>query len=117
MAYTLVEGDTGVVWTVTITDDAVPPVAVNLTNCKVRMAWTVAVADAAGRYSVSAKKTGTMTITDAVNGVATYQWKAGELSPGNMVIEVTVETSAGKFITNPILVTREVRSRIGTLPV
>ena len=66
------------------------------------------------RYSISGATTQvkTMTITDAVNGVAQYQFLTGELIAGTMKGEIEITDSTSKITTSVVPFVVEVRAKI-----
>ncbi len=94
-----VSGDTGSKLEVTCKDDDTGAVII-LTGATVKLKW-LDVADAL--------QTKTMTITDAVNGVADYQFLADELFGTQMKFEVEITDSGGKVLHNLDLIRENCR--------
>ncbi len=94
-----VSGDTGSKLEVTCKDDDTG-VVIDLTGSTVKLKWD----DAAGVL-----QTKTMTITDAVNGIAEYQFLASELFPRQMKFEVEITDAAAKVLHNIELIRENVR--------
>lgn len=94
-----VAGDTGSKLKVTCQDDDSGN-AINLTGSTVKLKWD----DADG-----ALQTKTMTITDAVNGIAEYQFLASELFSRQMKFEVEITDSGGKVLHSLELIRENVR--------
>lgn len=97
-----VSGDTGSKLEVTCKDDDTG-VVINLTGATVRLKWL----DAA-----EALQTKTMTITDAVNGVADYQFLADDLFGLQMKFEVEITDSGGKVLRNIELIRENCRAAL-----
>jgi len=91
MAVQFVENDTGSVLEITATDD-VTGVVINLTGSTVKLRYKI-------KTALAVEKT--MTI-DAVptTGKATYQFLAGELSPGPFRGEVEITGAGGDVTTS-----------------
>ncbi len=88
MAELLVKNDTGRKLQLTLQDDGA---AVNLTGATVNLHY---------RIAGGTVKTAAMTLTDAVNGVAEYQFATGDLDvAGSLDYEVQVTDSGGKITT------------------
>lgn len=100
MAYDLVTGDTGSTLQVTIKDKTGS--AVDLTGGSVKFRWE----GNAGLVEVSA------VLTDAVNGVASHKFAAGEIIAPKMRIEVEA-TVGGDVITGTDLIELSVREELG----
>ena len=98
----LVTGDTGSIYQVTCTDS--DGVAINLTGATVRLRW---------EDDVGVIQTRTMGITDAVNGVAEYQFLAAEIIAPKMKFETEVQDSGGFITSSNDLVTLTVREELG----
>lgn len=92
-----VANDTGSKLKVTCKDNDTGA-AINLTGATVLLRWM----DKTG-----ATQSKTMTVTDAANGVAEYQFAAGEIAYPKMSFDVRITDTGGKIITNlaPIEVT------------
>lgn len=99
MATSFVAGDTGSVLRVTCKDNATGA-AINLTGATVELRWN------AGGITT----TRTMTVIDATNGVAEYQFTATDLVPGEMAFEVKITDSGGKILRNLNLLIENVRA-------
>jgi len=97
-----VSGDTGSVLEVTCKDDDAGTV-IDLTGATVELQWD----DAAG-----ALQSKTMTVTDAVNGVAEYQFLADELIATQMKFEVKITDSGGNVLRNIELLRENVREAL-----
>lgn len=102
MSYDLVTGDTGSSLVVNIKDTA--SAVVNLTGATIKFRWE-------GEDGVLVERTAT--ISDAVNGVAEYQFATNEIFATKMRVEVEVTDSAGKIITGTDLITLQVREQLG----
>lgn len=88
MAELLVKNDTGRKLQLTLQDDGA---AVNLTGATANLHY---------RIAGGTVKTVAMTLTDAVNGVAEYQFATGDLDvAGSLDYEVQVTDSGGKITT------------------
>ena len=88
MAELLVKNDTGRKLQVTLQDDGA---AVNLTGATLKLHY---------RIAGGTVKTAAMTVTDAVNGVAEYQFATGDLDAGGTFdYEVQVTDSGSKITT------------------
>lgn len=101
-AFTFVSGDTDSTLEITCTDTADPAVAINLANCTVRLYWQVG----------DVERGGTMTVTDAANGVAEYTFVTGDLLAGTMTAEVEIEDTSGHILTCQDVLEYAVRERI-----
>ena len=99
MDYDFRAGDTGSKLRVTCKDSQTE-VAINLTGAAVKLQWRKADATLA---SVA------MTVTDAVNGVAEYQFLAGELTSPAMDFSVEITDSGGKIVKNVNAIYKTVR--------
>lgn len=102
MSYDLVTGDTGSILSVSVKDSETA-LAKDLTACSVIFRWE----------GVSGIVSRAATITDAVNGVAQYQFAAGEIIAPRMKIEVEITDSAGKIVTGTELISLTVREELG----
>ena len=88
MAELLVKNDTGRKLKLTLKDNGA---AVDLTGATVNLHY---------RIASGTVKTAAMTLTDAVNGVAEYQFATGDLDAGGIFdYEVQVTDSGGKITT------------------
>jgi hypothetical protein len=87
--YTLVAGDTGTVLTLTCQDAGNNNAAINLTGMTVKLLFRIG-------YGVT--QTRSMTIVDAVNGKAKYQFVTGDLVAGIMEARATITDGAGNVI-------------------
>ncbi len=94
-----VSGDTGSKLEVTCKDDDTG-VVIDLTGSTVKLKWL----DAA-----DALQTKTMTITDAVNGVADYQFLANELIETQMKFEVEITDAVSDVLHSLELIRENVR--------
>lgn len=83
--------------------DRVTKVLQNLTGTTVTLRWKI---------ESGAKVERAMTITDAVNGVAEYQFATGELTPGTFQYEATITDGTGRTLTTLMIQLLEVRARI-----
>lgn len=101
MPYDVVAGDTGTILRVTIKDTA--GAAVDLTGASAVFRW----AGIAGLVEVAA------VITDAVNGVVSHKFMAGEITAPDMSIEVEVTDSGGFKLTGLDLIKLTVRQQLG----
>lgn len=99
----LVTNDTGSVLRVTCTDNDTGA-AIDLTGATVRARWE----DADG-----VMQTYVMTIADAVNGIATYQFQTGEIVYPLMRIEIEVTDGFGYVTSNLDLIELTVREELG----
>ena len=95
-----VSGDTGSKLEVTCKDDDTGVVIV-LTGSTVKLKWLNA---------ADVLQTKTMTITDAVNGVADYQFLANELIAKQMKFEVEITDSSGNVLHSVELIRENVRA-------
>lgn len=102
MAYDFVSGDTGSKIQVTCKDNDLGT-AINLTGATVTISWE----NASGTVV-----TKTMTITNAVSGIAEYQFLAGELLSGKMKFEIVITDAIGKIISNLSLIEVSVREQM-----
>jgi len=102
MTIEFVTGDTGskLVATCVTNSDGL---AIDLTGATVRLRWE-------GDTSVQTK---VMTITDGPNGVAEYQFLAGEIIVPKMKFEVEITDSSGFVVTNLTLIEVGVREQLG----
>lgn len=98
MGYELVSGDTASALQVRCRDNQTK-LPIDLTGATVRLKWM------SGANIVSR----TMTIVDAVQGVARYQFATGELEPGDMRFEVEITDSGGKIMRSLDLIVESVR--------
>lgn len=98
----LVVADTGSKLQVTCSDNDTLSV-INLTGATVTLRWV----DANGVL-----QTKTMTVTNAVGGVAEYLFLAGEIAYPKMKFEVIITDSGGKTITNLELIEVATRNRL-----
>ena len=94
-----VSGDTGSKLEVTCKRDDTG-VVIDLTGSTVKLKWDDA---------VGALQTKTMIITDAVNGIADYQFLAAELIAPQMKFEIEITDSGGKILHNIELIRENVR--------
>lgn len=101
MAYDLVTGDTGSRLVVTCKDK--DGTAIDLTGATVRLQWE-------GENGVAVIQT--MTINDAANGVASYQFAAGQIFAPRMVFEVEITDPLGNVVTSTEVITLTVREEI-----
>jgi len=97
-----VSGDTGSKLQVTCKDDDTGT-AIDLTGSTVQLQWK----DRSGTFVEK-----TMTVTDAANGVAEYQFAAGELFAKKMLFEVEITDSSGNVIRSLSLLEEDVRSAL-----
>ncbi len=97
-----VSGDTGSKLEVTCKDNDTGLV-INLTGSTVKLKW---------RDAADALQTKTMTITDAVNGIAEYQFLAAELIAPQMKFEVEITDTAGNVLHNIELIRESVREAL-----
>lgn len=95
-----VSGDTGSKLEVTCKRDDTGAV-IDLTGSTVKLKWD----DAAGALQTKA-----MTITDAANGIAEYQFLANELFAQQMKFEVEITDSGGKVLHSLELIRENVRA-------
>jgi hypothetical protein len=98
----LVTGDTASSLSITCKDSAGQPI--DLTGCTVKLHWL----DENGVL-----KNPDMTISNAVNGIVTYQFGANEIFAPKMVFEVQITNSSGKILTSSNTFTLTVREQIG----
>ena len=98
----LVTGDTGSKLVINCKDGS--GVAINLTGASVRLIWE-------GADGVIKSKT--MTIDNAVNGVVSYTFLAGEIFATKMVLEIEITDSGGKIVTCTDKIELTVREQIG----
>lgn len=94
-----VSGDTGSKLEVTCKDDDTGLV-IDLTGSTVKLKWL---------DIVKALQTKTMTITDAINGIAEYQFLANELFGRQMKFEVEITDSGGEVLRNIELIRESCR--------
>ena len=99
----LVTGDTGSIFQVTCTDASTGQV-IDLTGATVRLRWE----DDTGTV-----QTRIMGVTDAVNGVAEYQFAAGEIIYPRMVFETEITDALGYITSSNDLTTLTVREELG----
>ncbi len=97
-----VSGDTGSKLEVTCKDDDTG-VVIDLTGSTVKLKWL----DAA-----DALQTKTMTITDAVNGIAEYQFLAADLTGTQLKFEVEITDSGGDVLRILDLIRENVREAL-----
>lgn len=101
--YSLVTGDTGSILRATCKDGSTGA-AINLSGASVIARWI----DNAG-----ATISRSMTVTDAINGIAQYQFAAGEIVAPQMRIEIEVTDASGKITTSTDEIVLSVRAQIG----
>jgi len=100
--YQFVSGDTGSKLQVTCKNDADNSI-INLTGATVKLKWK----DSAGLLISK-----TMTITNAVGGIAEYQFGTSELYAGAMSFEIEITDTSSKIITSLSLVDTTIRNRL-----
>lgn len=97
--YQFVAGDTGSILEITCKNDADNTV-IDLTGCTLALQWK-----GANGVLVSAN----MTVTDAINGKARYQFLTTELFAGTMQFEVKITDVNSKVIRSLDLLSEKVR--------
>jgi hypothetical protein len=102
MSATFVEGDTGSKLRVTCIDNDTR-LAIPLAGKTVRLRW-----DSGSRMVER-----TMSVVDAPNGMAEYQFAAGELVSGLMQFEVEIQDGSGNVISSLSLLREQVRRQLG----
>ena len=97
--YQFVSGDTGSKLQVTCKNDADNTV-IDLTGSTVKLKW---------KNSVGTLVTKTITITNAVGGIAEYQFGTSELYAGTMYFEIEIADASSKIFRNLSLLTEKIR--------
>jgi hypothetical protein len=100
--YNFVEGDTASILEVKCID-AFTSLPINMTGSTAKLKWV-------NRAKVTLLKN--MTITDAINGVAQYNFGVGELEPPTMSFDVVITNSNNKTLTCREIVQINVRKRL-----
>jgi hypothetical protein len=101
MSYDLVTGDTGSKLRVTCKDNDTG-LPINLTGATVNLQWKQQ--NSAGTFVSMA-----MTIVDAVNGIAEYQFLSTDIEPPSMNFQIKITDGSGKITKSLDLLALSVR--------